>query len=270
MGDLDRALGEIRRRDWDKMRPKWIAEIAAIPNVLDPPEQTLSKVEEIVTAHGTLRDQRVTVERQLRDVIEAYVCEQKEQAAELNPAPTEAELRKARNEFIENKKREFFVQLVPLRHEVPGIWAIMFPEALRLLHKSLHVLGCAEIDADIGMRSWSLCSGYQAALFAGKALLALCGVGITEIGGKTLVIDAFPGPVKQPEDYIDCRITFVPSQLTHLDNWNLVQRVLGVSVCTLWPKQAVNKLKIVDAKYFAKQRNDIHYNNLFWPLDDLY
>jgi hypothetical protein len=49
-----------------------------------------------------------------------------------------------------------------------------------------------------------------------------------------------------------------------------VQRVLGVSVCTLWPKQAVNKLKIVDAKYFAKQRNDIHYNNLFWPLDDLY
>ena len=228
MGDLDRALGEIRRRDWDKMRPKWIAEIARIPNVSDPPEQTLNKINEIVTAHDMLRKQRAIVERQFRDAIETYVCEQKQQAAEINPAPTEVQLKEARNKFTENKKRELFVQLAPLRYEVPGIWAIMFSEALRLLDKALHVLGCAEIDADLGMRSWSLCSGYQAALFAGKSLLALCGIGIAEVGSKTLIIDAFPGPVKQPDDYTDCSISFISSQLNHLDTWNLIQRVLGL------------------------------------------
>ena len=266
MGDLDRALREIRRRDWDKMRPKWIEELALIEDVANPPDESLNKLPELLSAHQKLRDQQLAIEHQLRDAIETFVCDQKV----ARPALTDDQLKKARAKFTENKKRELFVQLVPLQSEIPGVWAAVFPETLRLLHKSLHVLGCAEVDADLGMRSWSLSSGYQAALFAGKALLAFCGIAIAEIGGKTLIIDTFPGPVKTAEDYVTCNISYVSSQLNHHDIWNIFQRMLGVMVCDLWPKDAVNKLKIVDARYFAKQRNDIHYDNLFWPLDDLY
>lgn len=268
MADLDRALDEIRRRDWDKMRLKWIAEIAAIPDITAEPEQSLGKTAEVIAAHGTLHKQQVLVELQLRDAIETFVCKQK--ATNPKPKPTDAQLKQVRDQFIQNKRRQLFVQLQPLQVQIPSIWTTIFPEAVRLLHKALHVLGCAEIDADLGMRSWSLCSGYQAALFAGRALLAFCGIGLTEVGSKTLIVDAFPGPVQRPEEYIDVRISYVSAQLNHMQVWNLIQRILGVTVCALWPKDAINKLKSVDVRSFAKQRNEIHYDNLFWPLDDLY
>jgi hypothetical protein len=113
MGDLDRALDEIRRRDWDKMRPKWIAEIAAIPSITDQPEQTLSKIDEVISAHGTLHKQRVLVELQLRDAIETFVCKQK--TASAKPRRTDAQLKEARDQFTGNKKRQLFVQLRPLQ-----------------------------------------------------------------------------------------------------------------------------------------------------------
>lgn len=168
------------------------------------------------------------------------------------------------------RRPHVYSALAPRREEVPGLRGSLFSEALKLAEKAFHVLGCAEGDAFEGNRSWSLCSAYQASLFASKSLLALCGIGFVEINGKTLVIDVFPDPVKAGEDYIEAAFSYVPGRFDHRAVWQLFQRLLAITVDAPWPKDAVDKLKAVEDKYFAKQRNDMQYRNTYWLFDDLF
>ncbi len=172
--------------------------------------------------------------------------------------------------FEQMRRPQVYSGLTPKREEVPGIRESLFSEGLRLAEKAFHVLGCAESDAHKGNRSWSLSSAYQASFFASKALLALCGIGFVEINGRTLVVDIFPDPVKEAEDYTEARFSYVSSRFDHRAVWLLFQRILAITVDAPWPKEAVDKLKVVEDKHFAKQRNDMQYRNTYWPFDDLF
>jgi hypothetical protein len=176
----------------------------------------------------------------------------------------------AYEKFEQIRRPQVYSALAPKREEIFGLRASLFSEGLRLAEKAFHVLGCAESDAHKGNRSWSLCSAYQASLFASKALLALCGIGLAETNSKTLIIDIFPEPMKGAEDYAEASFSYVSYRLDHRAVWLLFQRTLGITVDAPWPKEAVDKLKMVEDKYFAKQRNDMQYRNMYWPFEDLF
>src|SRR5437870_5428089 len=57
------------------------------------------------------------------------------------------------------------------RANVSGAREALFRQGLFVLHKAVHVTGCAEMTANTGMPSWSLSIAYQAAYFAQQATL---------------------------------------------------------------------------------------------------
>jgi hypothetical protein len=269
MSDLERALKEVRRRDWDKMRSSWLDRIALVEGLTGEPELALSGVTELPSIASDFIRERRNVERTFRETVEERICALRAKRSGTREENLQKELEE-RKRFEQETARRLFAGLGTKRFDLPAVPVALFQEGLRLAHKALHVLGCAETHADRGLRSWSLCSAYQASLFAGKSLLAFCGLGLAEISSKTLVVDVFPGPVERSTDYTDISIGFVAYRLDHKDVWEVIQRLLGVTVCEVWPKDAVDKLKTIEEKRFAKQRNDIHYKNQYWPLPDLY
>lgn len=84
------------------------------------------------------------------------------------------------------------------------------------------------------------------------------------------MVDVFPAPVKDAKDYTEANFSYVSNRFDHRAVWMLFQRILAITVDAPWPKQAVDKLKTVEEKHFAKQRNDIQYRNTYWPFDDLF
>jgi HEPN domain len=66
---------------------------------------------------------------------------------------------------------------------------LLFREGVYWLHKALHVLGAAEIDADGGMPTWSLSSAYQSAFFSARSSMAFLGVAIAERAKTSYVVE---------------------------------------------------------------------------------
>ena len=271
MSDLNRAIDTIRRRDWDKMRASWLDRTALVENISSDEGIATCDVINIREICKELNEQWHDAERHHRTALEKYdqECRLKysKQLAKKRDLPKETE---ERARYDNNQTRLRFQKCNGKKCEVPGFPETLFCEALRLIHKAVHVLGCAEMDADCGMRSWSLSTGYHAGLFAGKGIIALCGIGFVEIEGKTLLADIFSEPVESPSDYDGIKFNFINYRLDHKDVWNVLQRILAITVCEIWPKDAIDKLKAVEEKLFARQRNELHYKSRHWPLPDLY
>jgi len=162
------------------------------------------------------------------------------------------------------------VVLVSIEEELPGMRELVFGESLFLFHKARHVIGTAEFQIRDGIHTWALANAYQGAFFAAKATLGFLGISLPEHNNKSIVVDLFPHPVTSADEYSDCAFHFLDSQLSHLPIWEIFQRLLAVSTVEFWPRKIVDKLKSVDTKRFARQRNFIHYKNGGWILDDLH
>lgn len=268
MSEIERTIEHVRRRDWEKIRAFWIDRLALVDNFNSESSIGIGDILEVDSVASRLATQRRGADEWYRATMQKYDFEQitkprKEKVGE-------EQLRVERRRFENNTDRTRFQKCPPIEETINELSPAMFGEGIRLLHKAVHVLGCAEKEAHHGMRSWSLCSGYQSSLFAAKALIALCGVGWTEFQSKTVLCDLFPEPVARSEDYLFARFHFIPRRLDHRDIWIIVRRLLAVTFCDLWPSEVIDTLKSMEEKLFAKQRNDIQYKNRFWPLPDLF
>lgn len=270
MTDLERALNTITHREWDTMRASWLDRTALLPTIDSEEDCATCDVLGVHDIWRELKQQWYDAERGYRDALEKYDQECELKISKLPPKKRDPKKElEERRRFDTNQNRLRFLKCVGKECEVPGLPEALFCEGLRLTHKAIHVLGCAETDAESGMRSWSLSSAYHAGLFAGKAIIAFCGIGIIEIEGKTLLLDIFSQRAQSANPNLK-RFSYINYRLDHKDIWQSFQRMLGVTLCQLWPKDAVDKIKAVEEKLFARQRNEIHYDSLHWPLADLY
>jgi len=265
MSDIDRVLRQLRRRSWEKMRESWLSALAL------PDLNSAAGLEDILDieriAKGFLRDRKAAEEKAQTEL--ATYRQRLIGARPKKGHDEQAEICKL-EKFELTRRIQLHGEAASKREKVPGVKVALFAEGLRLAEKAFHVLGCAESDVHKGNRSWSLSSAYQASFFASKALLALCGIGFVEVNGKTVVVDVFPDPLKSAEDYTEATFSHVSNRFDHRAVWLLFQRTLAITVDAPWPKEAVDKLKAVEDKHFAKQRNDMQYRNMYWPFDDLF
>jgi hypothetical protein len=267
MSEIDRTADAIRRRDWTKMRAFWIDRLALAEGFASDSSLGIGELAAMESIGERLLRQRRTADDAYRAAMHSY---DSEQLSKPKKGINEEQARAERKRFENNADRARFQKCPAIEEAIDELIPTLFGEGIRLLNKSVHVLGCAEKEAHQGMQTWSLCSAYQASLFAGKALLALCGVGIAEFQSRTVLCDVFPEPVARGDRYINSRFHLIGRRLDHRDIWIIVQRVLRVTFCELWPAEIVDTLKSIDEKQFAKQRNDIQYKNRHWPLPDLY
>lgn len=166
-----------------------------------------------------------------------------------------------------------------VRAEAAGLRGYVFREAVYLLHKALHVSGCAENQVKRGYKTWSLADAYQASLFGAKAILHFCGIAFAEFGSKALLIDIFPKEqdtnkrrkqkLKLPEDP-KIQFTRFNMQFQHKHIWAIFQRLLNVFDMNVWQDTYIRALRKIKTGEFAKQRNDLNYKNDLWIFDDLH
>lgn len=172
-------------------------------------------------------------------------------------------------------------QQVALFGDVPGLRQMVFREGLYLLHKALHVLGCAETDASAGFLTWSISEAYHSAFFGAKAILHLLGIAFPtyEPMSKSILIDIFSAGSNQANrKRLEKRkldpsfISFVrlDYKLEHRHVWTLLSRALRVMQIEAWPAAYLKALRNLDVTTVSKQRNSIHYGNHEWLFDDLY
>ncbi len=171
--------------------------------------------------------------------------------------------------LIAATKQKQVPPLTTIDEELPGLREAVFSESLFLLHKARHVVGAAELHVRDGIQTWALANAYQGAFFAAKGIMGFLGVCFPEYNSKTIAIDLFPNPVTDANKYSYCAFHFIGDRLDHRPVWEVFQRLIAVSVVDVWPKHIVNKLKSIESKNFAKQRNHIHYRNNGWILNDL-
>jgi hypothetical protein len=267
MSEIDRTADAIRRRDWAKMRAFWIDRLALVEGFASDSSPGIGELPGMESIGTRLLAQRRIADDAYRAAMQKYDFQQ---LSKPKKGISDGELGAERRRFENNADRARFQKCPPIEEGIDGLTPTLFGEGVRLLNKSVHVLGCAEKEAHQGMQTWSLCSAYQACLFAAKALLSLCGVGISEFQSRTIVCDLFPEPLARGDHYTIARFHLIGRRLDHRDIWILVQRVLRITFCELWPAEIIDTLKSIDEKQFAKQRNEIQYKNRYWPLPDLY
>jgi hypothetical protein len=160
---------------------------------------------------------------------------------------------------------------------VQSVRKIALHEAIFLLHKSWHVLGCAENDGVQGRVTWSLSSGYHAALFAAKSLITFVGFPLVDHAGGLVLVKLFP---VKPRTRI-ASDSIVSDELVdviglrhfqHREIWHFYQRVLTQLKVEedWWPRAVADYLRRADVSMFAEERNEIHYRNCFWKFNDLH
>jgi hypothetical protein len=232
-------MDRLRRRRWEHIRTKWLNHIPYFDTAGERPSGTVAQVfgfDEIATRLAALAKAEY-----------AKANTSRQQTGILPPLP-----------------------LTTFEEELAGIREAVFGESLFLLHKSRHVLGTTELQARQGFRTWALANAYQGAFFAAKGTLGLLGVSLPEHNSKAVAVDLFPNPVVSGDNYSFATFHYLGMRLEHRPIWEMFQRLIAVSAVDFWPKHIVNKLKSIESKNFAKQRNDIHYRNCGWLLDDLH
>lgn len=162
--------------------------------------------------------------------------------------------------------------------DIPGLRQNTLWEAIFLFQKAAHVLRATEHHVRLGYRSWSLFEGYHAALMSAKATLGLLGVATPQPEGRQLVVDLFPQPKRsrrsrspgrrfKASGYVFNAYKMPPLQ--HSETWQLVHRILRVSVVNVWSPEAVEHALHTSPERISRIRNRLLYNNVFWPLNDI-
>jgi hypothetical protein len=153
----------------------------------------------------------------------------------------------------------------------------MLHEAIFLLHKAGNVLVASHDQAAGGLPTWSVATGYQAALFAAEALIRVLGVAAgLNVDNRYYLVDVWPeGDAKMSKKAFQAyrigseMIVVRHSQLNHFDGWDLLLRVLRLLVNDPFPSALRVAITSIDKLDFAKQRNDLHYET-GWIFDDLH
>jgi hypothetical protein len=162
------------------------------------------------------------------------------------------------------------------RLEIPAFRELVFHEALYLLHKASHVIGCSETDADTGAHTWSLSQAYQGAYFAAKSICQLLGGFLQEYKRHGIVVDIWPGissaNASRAGLLTDNTISlwYYKFGSGHLQMWQLFQHLLRTTKVTRWPTEYIAVMASLEPSDFAKQRNVIHYDGGRWIFDDLF
>lgn len=164
---------------------------------------------------------------------------------------------------------------VAVKAVVDGIHSAVLHEAVFLLHKAWHVVGCAELHANAGYPTWSLSSGYHAAFFAAKSLIALAGFPLVPYQSGVVLLKMFPprrGRMQPPiQEDLTIQVVALP-HFQHRQVWHFYQRVLTqLRVGEQdWPSDTADYLRRVDVTTFTEERSAIHYRNSHWTYEDLH
>ena len=161
------------------------------------------------------------------------------------------------------------------RQDVAGFRQLIFHEAIYLLHKASHVIGCSETDASLGAHTWALSQAYQGSFFAAKSICYLLGGVLADYDRKTIIIDLWPGVSASTGGaglLTDTTIEFFKNEkwVGHKELWQLFQHFLRTTKVNRWPTNYVDAIVALAPNDFAKQRNIIHYEGGKWVFDDLF
>lgn len=162
------------------------------------------------------------------------------------------------------------------RWQGAGVRESLFREAVFLLHKARHVVGCGEILANGGRLSWSLSTAYQGAFFAMEGVLGLLGVSIVQVENRWVIVDVWPevrdGASKRERTTYelgsDIVLISAPNP-DHYHRWAILQRVLRTLSNPPILTEVIDGLDSPAYKDFARQRNTLHYR-CKWLLEDLF
>ena len=153
----------------------------------------------------------------------------------------------------------------------------IFDEGIFLLHKANSVAKTAYTSYASGSYTWSLSISYQASFFAAKSLLCFLGISLPKYSNYHFIVDSVPNPERQNSQ--EKRLKIRPEILVkmikvknfqHYHVWRIVQRVLGTGNFELINKNNFQSITTLSEKEFAKQRNDLHYKNNHWRMNDLF
>lgn len=161
--------------------------------------------------------------------------------------------------------------------EINGLRPSVFHEGIYLFHKSINTFLAAEQNFSSGLSSWSLSSSYHSAFYAAKAFLCFSGITMPKYNGSYYVIDVFPeleklsrNQIKRGEKPENTMKLIKMNNLLHYHIWKIIQRLINVSAFEFFNESIISTLLSFSEKEFAKQRNEIHYINNYWPLNDLF
>jgi hypothetical protein len=263
--ELDKALWSVRGRDWDIIRSNWLNHIPFFSQGGQTPTAAVADVQGVGSILDDLARARAARYATVTEAVRKEFCKRSAKP-KADLAAITSEIRK----FETRKTNEVFAGVKPREESVPELRETVLLEAIFLAHKAAHVLGTAQMNVYLGIRTWSLCDAYQSALFAAKSLSSICGVAIAEVASRTLLIDLFPTAADGGTTDAESAFSLVGTRLDHASVWEITQRVLRITTCKVWPREAVTKLATVDKQNFAKQRNHVEYDNRGWIEDDLH
>jgi len=162
-------------------------------------------------------------------------------------------------------KAPYFEEVVSLRSAI--LW-----EGLYLTHKAIHVIGSANIHLDNGITSWSLPNAYQASFFTIKAIISLLGISFPQLS-KPFMIDCFPKGEELTRSQLKkgrvpkTELKFlIFNDLSHVEHWEILQRILFVSTVNCWDEDVIEYLKTMPGEKFVEERNNLHYVNNYWTF----
>ena len=151
--------------------------------------------------------------------------------------------------------------------ETPGVNVALFSESILLAYKGINSLKSAQCDQLAGYKSWSISNYYQASYFFCKSILALLGIGFFRTStNKDLLIDVYPdygNDKKRAAKYFEEKLSKVQiiSQFEHHEVWTIFKRLIGITGELDVEREYINKIRNIDPKEFAKQRNKLIYHN---------
>lgn len=162
------------------------------------------------------------------------------------------------------------------RSDLPGLRAAMLHEGIYLLHKAANVLAASHQQVSCGMPTWSIATAYQSAFFSMEAMLMILGIAIVEVDNKSMSIDVWPtvqntASKKEKAAYqIGDDVQFIHhARIEHHHRWAILQRVLRTLKNAPLDGAVINAIIDIDEKQFARQRNRLHYSNI-WYFEDLH
>jgi hypothetical protein len=161
---------------------------------------------------------------------------------------------------------------VEYREEVALLRQEILREGIYLIHKSIHVSAAALLHVENGFKSWALSNAYQSSFFAVKGILALLGLSFPRMS-KILMIDCFPKDEELSKSAlkkgripkVDIRFN-VLNELSHVEYWQILQRIIRVSNIPCWQPNILEYIKHLPPEKFVQERNSLHYKNHYWTF----
>jgi hypothetical protein len=162
------------------------------------------------------------------------------------------------------------------RENITGLRAAVLHEGVYLLHKAANVLVGSHTQVVGGLPTWSVATAYQSAFFSMEAIFRLLGVAVVEVNNKTFMLDVWPEAEKTASKRAKAlyklgdEMQFVShKRIDHYHRWALLKRALRMLTNSPIRGEIINALDAIDDKDFARQRNMLHYSNI-WLFDDLH